>query len=386
MRFPAGKKVDVYKGVNPPEVLDMDTGCVRLTIDDNGLNDHYVLFRNQEVVGALSEFADGRVLQGRGALDYVYSLDKKVLAEKTVYSEEDIDSIQKDHPEIFLAFRTTEKFKIGSTLFTGVLSTVKQGDFLTVLHQLEEQHLTGCLRVTIETEEAISEGAVLFVDLPVAALFESGRTLQLGDDAVREIALRFKEGKVYKLEKKFVENFLFFNNASRLKSPVEEIIASEKASGDLERFIALQSLGLDRGTLVLSAPCNGVFSFEALLRSAASRKFDGYLWVKSDSAHGLMVMGQGKVQAAYTVSPSEEAMGAKALGIIYKCMESTGAVDFYQLPSTPPVAQAFEVEEETDSFLVERLLGDMGHDLIKEVSVAKEFKKRWKGKREKIGE
>jgi hypothetical protein len=224
------------------------------------------------------------------------------------------------------------------------------------------------------------------LETPSAALLESGHALKLGDDALREIALAFTEGKVYILEKKEVEDFLFFNNASRLKSPVEETIASEKAAEDLKRFMALKQLGLERGTLVLNAPCNGTFSFEALLRSTASRKFDGYLWVRSEHSRGLLVMVGGNIQAAYAAEGSGEVRGAEALRKIYNDMEATGAVDFYQLSSPPQIAHAFETEGVQDDALVKKLLGEMGQDLMKEVTIAKEFKKKWKDKREHQGE
>lgn len=387
MRFPAGEKFNLHKKVYPKQVLDMvDTGYVRFTVEDNGLNDYYILFCNQEMVGALCEFADGRRLYSKEALDHILEVDRQGLAETVVYKEAVLDKIKKNHPEIFLSPEMTEKFKVGSSIFTGVLRSVKHGDLLKVLTQLEAQKLVGCLRVTRETEEAVYEGAVLFLEMPSAALLESGHALRLGDDALREIALAFTEGKVYNLEKKDVEDFLFFNNASRLKSPVEETIASEKASEDLKRFMALKQLGLDRGTLVLNAPCNGTFSFEALLRSAASRRFDGYLWVRSEHSRGLLVMVGGQIQAAYAAEGSGEVTGAEALRKIYNDMESTGAVDFYQLSALPHITQSFETEGDPDNVLVKKLLGEMGQDLIKEVSIAKEFKKKWEDKREQQGE
>jgi hypothetical protein len=386
MRLPAAKEFDLRKGVYPKEVLDaIDTGYVRLTIEDNGLHDHFVLFKNQEIVGAFSECIDGRTLYGKQALDHILALDQETLAETGTYEEKTLESVRKNHPEIFLAPETTERFKIGTSTFTGVLSGVKGGDLLDVLHQLARQSLTGCVRVTRDIEEFVQEGAILFMETPVAAVLESADSVRLGDDALREIALFFTEGKVYKQEKKFVENYLFFNNASRLKSPVEETISSEKASEDLKRFMALKMMGIERGTLVLNAPCNGTFSFEALLRSAASRNFDGYLWVRSEESRGLMVLGKGKIQAALTMDSSGEVMGREALRKIYTDMESSGIVDFYQLPSPPHISQSFE-QEETDDVLVKRLLGEMGQDLMKEVSLAKEFKKRWKSKRKGQGE
>ncbi|MGC1121358.1 MAG: DUF2226 domain-containing protein [Candidatus Methanofastidiosia archaeon] len=386
MRLPAAKEVDLRKGVYPQEVLDaVDTGYVRLTVEDNGLHDHFVFFKDREIVGAFSEFADGRKLYSKQALDHILSLDQEVLGEIATYQEETLESIRKNHPEIFLAPETTEKFKIGTSLFTGVLSGVKSGDLLDVLHQLERQSLMGCLRVTREVEDFVQGGAILVMETPVAAVLESADSVRLGDDALREIALFFTEGKVYRQEKKFVEDYLFFNNASRLKSPVEETISSERASEDLKRFMALKMMGLERGTLVLNAPCNGTFSFEALLRSAASRDFDGYLWVRSEDARGLMVLGQGKIQAALTMDSSGELIGGEALRKIYTDVESSGIVDFYQLSSPPHVSQPFE-QGETDDVLVKRLLGEMGQNLMKEVSLAKEFKKRWKSRRKGQGE
>ena len=99
-----------------------------------------------------------------------------------------------------------------------------------------------------------------------------------------------------------------------------------------------------------------------------------------------MVLGQGRVQAAYSTEPSGESMGAAALRQIYDNMETKGTVDFYQLPSPPRITQSFEGEEGTDNQLVKRLMGEMGEELIKDVSVAKEFKKRWKDKRKELGE
>lgn len=387
MRFPAGKKSVLHKGVHPEEVLDsVETGYIRLTVEDDGLTDHYILYLNQEVVAALCEFSDGRRLYGAEALEYILSLDTDVLAQTAVYTENVIKKIKKDHPEIFLAPESTEKFKIGDTIFTGVLYAVKGGDLLPVIKTLEEENLIGCLRMSRETEDVVQEGVILFLKTPVAALFESGTSTRLGDDALREIALINRGGKVYRLEREFIENFLFLNNASRLKYPVEETIASEKATDDLKRFMALQMLGLGRGTLVLNAPCNGTFSFEALLKSAASRKFDGYLWVRSDTSQGLMVLGQGKIQAAYSMGTSGESTGMRALRRIYESMEFKGTVDFYQLSNPPKVTHSFEAEEGTDDVLVKRLMGEMGEDLIRDVSLAKEFKKRWKDKREKLGE
>lgn len=387
MRFPAGKKSTLHKGVRPTHVLkSVETGYIRMTVENDGLADHHVLFLNQEVVGALCEFPDGRRLYGAEALEYIHSLDTDVLAQTAVYTEDIITKIKKDHPEVFLTPESTEKFKIGDTIFTGTLYAVKSGDLLPVIKNLEEESLVGCLRVSRETEDVVQEGVILFQKRPVAALFESGTSMRLGDEALREIVLMYTEGKVYTLEKKFIEDFLFLNNASRLKFPLEETIASEKATDDLSRFMALQMLGLERGTLVLNAPCNGTFSFEALLKSAASRKFDGYLWVRSDTSQGLMVMGQGKIQAAYSVDGSGESTGMKALRKIYDSMEFKGTVDFYQLSYPPKVTHSFEAEKGTDDLLVKRLMGEMGEDLIRDVSLAKEFKKRWKDKRKKLGE
>lgn len=386
MRFPAGDST-LHKGVHPREVLDtVDTGYIRLTVEDEGLTDHYVLYSNHEYVAALCEFSSGKRLYGAQALDYILSLNQTVLAQTVVYTANVIDEVKKEHPEIFLAIESREKFKIGDTIFQGTLYTMKSGDLLTVIEKLEEENLTGCLRMTRETEDAFYEGVILFVETPVGALSESGDSMVLGDDALREIALTYTRGKVYKLDKKFIDTFLFMNNASRLKTPVEETIASEKAGDDLKRFVALQMLGIERGTLVLNAPCNGTFSFEALLKSAASRNFDGYLWVRSDSSRGLMVLTQGKVQAAYAVDPSGESIGAKALKKIYESMEFRGVVDFYQLPYPPRAVQSFETEEAEDSILIRKLMGEMGEDLIKDVNVAKEFKKRWKDKRKHLGE
>ena len=387
MRFPAGKS-ELYKGVHPKEVLNIvDTGYVRLTVEDRerGLTDHYVLYKNKEIVGAFSE-RDDEQLSGRDALDVILGLETDVLAETRVYPEEVLDSIRKNHPGIFLVFGGREQFRIADTMFTGTLRAVKPGDFLTVLKQLEDEGLVGCLRVTRETEEAVQEGAVLFSKEPVAALFESGDSVRLGDDALREITLFYTEGRVYELEKKFIDNFLFLNNASRLKSSVEETITSEKATDDLRRHMALQAMELDRGSLILNAPCNGTFSFEALLKSAASREFDGYLWIRSDNSRGLMVMGLGKIQAAYSTDPQGELRGVEALRKIYESMESKGTVDFYQLPATPRVMQSFEAEGTPDEVLVKKLIGEMGQDLMRDVKLAKEFKKRWKDKKKHIGE
>jgi hypothetical protein len=387
MRFPAGEKFNLHKSVHPKEVLDgMDTGYVRLTVDDDGMTDYHVVFCNREIVGALCEFSDGRRLYSKEAIDYILVLNKEVLAETVVYSEENLNEIRKKYPEIFLDPETAEKFKVGSTVFTGILRGIKSGDLLSILTHLEEQNLVGCLRVTRETEEAVQEGVVLLNETPVAALFEAGSSAKLGDDALREIALAYTEGRVYNLEKESVENFIFFNNASRLKSPVEETIASEKASEDLKRFMALQLLGLDRGTLVLNAPCNGTFSFETLLRSASSRKFSGYLWVRSENSRGLLVMGEGKIQAACAIGTSGELMEIEALREIYQNAESMGAVDFYQLPYPPKIQQSFESTEEVDALLVKKLLGEAEQGLAQDVSRAKEFKKRWKNKRKQLGE
>jgi hypothetical protein len=387
MRFPAGKQSALHKEIHPSEVLNtVETGYIRLTVENGGLTDHYILYQNNEVVGALNEFSDGRRLYSEEALDYIFSLDDKVLAQTVEYTEDVLDRIKKDHPEIFLAPESTERFKIGDTIFTGTLCAVKSGDLLTVINQLTGEALVGCLRITRETEEAVQEGGVIFLETPVAAVFESRESILLGDDALREIALAYTHGRVYKLDREFIDKFLFLNNASRLKIPVEETITSEKARDDLKRFMVLQMLELDRGTLVLNAPCNGTFSFEALLKSAASRSFDGYLWVRSDDSRGLMVMGQGKIQAAYSTDTSGEAQGAEALKRIYGSMESRGTVDFYQLSVPPRVTQSFETEETTDDILVRKLIGEMGQDLIKDVSVAKEFKKRWKDKRKELGE
>ena len=387
MLFPAGKS-KLHKGVHPREVLDtVDTGYVRLTVEDEkfGLTDHYVLYQEKKIVGAFCELKDNQ-LYGKEALDCTLSLDAEALAETVIYSKDTLDRIRKDHPGMFIVFGGREQFRIADTVFSGTLCAVRGGDFLTVLNQLEAEKLTGCLRVSRETEEAIQEGAVLFSETPVAALFESRDSVRLGDDALREITLFYTEGQVYELNKEFIEKFLFQKNASRLKSSVEETISSEKARDDLRRFIALQALGLERGTLVLNSPCNGTFSFEALLKSAASREFDGYLWVRSDNSRGLMVMGLGKVQAAFAQDPSEELLGMKALRKIYESMEFRGTVDFYQLPSTPNVRQSFESEGATDDILVRKLLGEMGRDLMKDVTLAKEFKKQWKTKKEQLGE
>ncbi len=387
MRFPAGKS-KLHKGVHPKEVLNVvDTGYVRLTVEDRerGLTDHYVLYRNKEIVGAFSECGDEQ-LSGRDALDVILGLETDVLAETRIYPEDVLNSIRKDYPGIFLVFGGREQFRIADTMFTGTLRAVKPGDFLIVLRQLEDEGLVGCLRVTRETEEAVQEGAVLFSKEPVAALFESGDSVRLGDDALREITLFYTEGRVYELEKKFIDNFLFLNNASRLKSSVEETITSEKATDDLRRHMALQVMELDRGTLILNAPCNGTFSFEALLKSAASREFDGYLWIRSDNSRGLMVMGLGKIQAAYSTDSQGELRGVEALRKIYESMECKGTVDFYQLPVTPHVMQSFEAEGTPDEVLVKKLIGEMGQDLMRDVRLAKEFKKRWKDKKRHIGE
>ncbi len=386
MLFPAGES-KLHKGVHPRQVLDIvDTGYVRLTVEDDGLNDHYILYSNHEYVGALCEFSDGRRLCSAEALDYILSVNQDVLAQTVVYKKDVLNTVKREHPEIFLALESEEKFKIGDTIFKGTLHAIKSGDLLTVISNLEKENYTGCLRVTRETDEAIYEGVILFLETPVASVFESGGSTLLGDDALREIALTYTKGKIYKLGKEFIDKFLLLNNASRLKTPVEETVASEKAGDDLKRFMALQMMGLERGTLVLNAPCNGTFSFEALLKSTASRKFDGYLWVRSDGSRGLMVLGHGKVQAAYSVDTSGESIGAKALNKIYESMEFRGTVDFYQLPFPPRIVQSFETEEGTDSLLIKKLMGEMGEDLIKDVSIAKEFKKKWKDKREHLGE
>ncbi len=386
MLFPAGKST-LLRDVHPSEVLDtVDTGYVRLTAEGNGLTDHYVLYDKKEFVGAVCEFPDERRLYGKEALDYILSLDSNVLAETVLYSESVVEKIKKEHPEIFLTPESTEKFKVADTVFTGSLRAFKRGELLPVICQLESEGLTGCLRVSRETEEAIQEGAVLFLKTPVAALLESEDSLRLGDDALRELALAFTQGKVYNLDKAFIEKFLFLNNASRLKSPVEEIIASEKAADDLKRSMVLQTLGLERGTLVLNAPCNGTFSFGALLKSASSRKFDGYLWVRSDSSRGLMVMGEGRVQAAYSVDGERELKGVEALRRIYETMEFKGTVDFYQLSSSPRIMQPLEAEDVTDDFLVKKLMGEMGQDLVKDITLAKEFKKGWKSKKNQLGD
>ncbi|KYK31932.1 MAG: hypothetical protein HXS46_15560 [Theionarchaea archaeon] len=386
MLFPAGKS-KLHKGVHPNDVLDtVDTGYIRLTVEGNGLDDYYILYSNHNAVGALCEFADGRRLYAAEAVDSIHSFDSEVLAETVMYPEGVITRIKRDYPELFFVSEDTEQFKIADTIFKGTLFAVETGDFLDVLGKLEAEELTGCIRVTRETEEAIQEGAVLFLEKPVAAVFESGNSVRLGDDALREITLFYTQGRVYRLDEKFIEDFLFLKNASRLKSPVEEIIASEKTTDDLRRYMALQALGLERGILVLNAPCNGTFSFEALLKSATARNFDGYLWVRSDDSRGLMVMGEGKVQAAYSVDSSTEVQGMKALRKIYESMESKGTVDFYQLPTPPRISQSFETVDDVDEHLVKKLMGEMGQELIKDVSMAKEFKKRWKNKKKKLGE
>lgn len=390
MRFPAGKST-IHKAVHPKEVLDtVETGYIRLTVEDDDLTDHYIFYRDNEIVGALSEYprsgADASTFQGAQALDIILSLNKYVFAETVIYPKEALKTIEKNNPEIFFKTDTPEKFRIGKTLFSGTLSAVKSGEFLTVIEQLQANRLIGCLRVTRETEDVIQEGAVLFLENPVAALFESQPSMLLGDDALHEIAVTFSMGRVYTLDKQFIEDFLFLQNASKLKSSVGDIISSEKAMDDLKRFMTLQRLGLERGSLILNAPCNGIFSFGALLKSAASRKFDGYLWVKSDDTHGLMILGNGKIQAAFFMDASKDLTGTQALEKIYESMEYHGIVDFYQLPSPPSILQTFDAEGDTDTFLVKRLMGEMGEDLIKDLTIAKEFKKRWKDKRKQIGE
>lgn len=386
MLFPAGKQSTLHKGVRPKEVLErVETGCIRLTVEGDGLTDHYILYVKKEFVGAVSEFPNDKKLYGREALDHILTLNTPVLAEVVHYDEDTVERIRKEYPEIFLTPESTEKFKVAGTVFTGVLRAVKTEDLLTVIHQLEKETITGCLRVTRETEDTIQEGLILFLEGAAAAVFESEEALRLGDDALRELALAYTEGRVYTLEREVVEKFLFQNNASRLKSPVEGIISSEKAADDLKRFMALQMLGLERGALVLNAPCNGTFSFEALLRSAASRKFDGYLWVRSDSARGLMVMGQGMLQAAYSSDMAEELTGAEALRRIYQIMEVKGTVDFYQLQSSPRLVQ-FETEGTTDDVLLKKLMGEMGQDLVRDISFAKEFKKGWKDRKKQLGD
>jgi hypothetical protein len=383
MRFPAGTDYSLQKGVYPQEVLNsITTGYARLTAEENGLNDYYILFRSSEIVGAACEFSDGKTLYSTDAVEHILSLREPVLAETAEYTNELLETIKKEHPEIFLSPDTKEKFKAGCLIFEGVLAGVKSGDLLEVLKELEVQKTIGCLRVTRETEETIQEGVILFLETPVAAMVETGDSMLLGDSALREVALCFTKGRAYTLDRDIVEKFLLLNNASRLKSPVEEMVASEKASEDLKRYMALKQLGLDRGTLVLNTPCNGTFSFEALLRSAASRKFNGYLWVRSEAARGIMVLVQGKIQGAYTTDSSGEIKGLKALRKIYDNMESRGRVDFYQLSGPPEVSQPFETEGETDDVLMKQLLGEMGGDLVKEVALAKEFKKRWQNKRE----
>jgi hypothetical protein len=126
MRFPAGETFNLHKKVYPKGVLDkIDTGYVRFTVEDNGLNDYYILFCNQEMVGALCEFVDGRQLCSKEALDHILKLDTEGLAETVMYTEDVIDTIKKEHPELFLSPETTEKFKVGSTVFTGALRSVK---------------------------------------------------------------------------------------------------------------------------------------------------------------------------------------------------------------------------------------------------------------------
>ncbi|MGD2248659.1 MAG: hypothetical protein PVF58_09650 [Candidatus Methanofastidiosia archaeon] len=383
MRFPSGTNYSLQKGVYPQEVLDsMTTGYARLTMEKNGLNDYYILFSNNDMVGAVCEFSDGRTLHSTDAVEHILSLREPVLAETAEYTSKMLETIKREHPEIFLSPDMKEKFKVGSTIFEGVLAGVKSGDLLEILKELEIHTTIGCLRVTRETEETIQEGVILFLETPVAAMVETGDSILLGDSALREVALSFTKGRIYTLDRDTVEKFLILNNASRLKSPVEEMVASEKASEDLKRYMALKQLGLDRGTLVLNAPCNGTFSFEALLRSAASRKFNGYLWVRSEAARGIMVLVRGKIQGAYTTDASGDAKGLKALRKIYDDMESRGRVDFYQLSVPPEVSQPFETEGETDDVLMKQLLGEMGGDLAKEVALAKEFKKRWQDKRE----
>ncbi|MBU7033366.1 MAG: DUF2226 domain-containing protein [Theionarchaea archaeon] len=390
MRFPAGKST-IHKAVHPKEVLDtVETGYIRLTVEDDDLTDHYIFYRDNEIVGAFSEYppsgSNPSTLQGAQALDTILSLNNHVLAETVIYSKETLKTIEKNHPEIFFKTETQEKFRIGKTVFTGTLATVKSGDFLTVTKQLQAHNLIGCLRVTRETQDAIQEGVVVFLENPVAALFESQSSILLGDDALHEIALTFSMGRVYTLDRKFIEDFLFLQNASRIKSPVADIISSEKARDDFKRFMTLQRLGLERGNLILNAPCNGTFSFDALLKSAASRKFDGYLWVKAEETRGLMILGNGKIQAAFFMDTSDNLTGTQALENIYESMEHHGIVDFYQLPSPPSILQTFDTGEDTDTFLVKRLMGEMGEDLIKDLTVAKEFKKRWKDKRKHVGE
>lgn len=387
MRFPAGTDYSLRKGVYPQEILDnITTGYARLTTEENGLNDHYILFSNKKIVGAVCEFSDGRKIYSENAVEHIVSLHEPVLAETADYTDKTLETIKKEHPEIFLSPDAVEKFKVGSTIFKGTLKGVKSGDLLEVLKELEAQNLIGCMRVTRETEETIQEGIILFLETPVAAMVESKSSILLGDSALREVALSFTECKVYTLDRDTVERFILMNNASRLKSPVEELVTSEKASEDLKRFMVLKKLGLDRGTLVLNAPCNGTFSFEALLRSAASRKFNGYLWIRSEGARGVMILVQGRIQGAYTTDSSGEAKGLKALKKIYDDMESRGKVDFYQLSGPPQVSQQFETEEKTDDVLMKRLLGEMGGDLAREVALAKEFKKRWQNRREEQGE
>lgn len=390
MRFPPGTS-KIHKAVHPKEVLGtIGTGYVRLTVEDNGLIDHYVVYHDGEIVGALCEYpqsdTDSASLYGVQALDKILSLNKQVLAETVSYPPDVIATIQKMHPEIFFKSHTPEQFRIGKTLFSGMLIAVKSGTLLNILTQLQSDNIVGCLRVTRETEDSIQEGAVLFLEEPVAALFESQSSIKLGDDALREIALTFSVGRVYSLDKQFIEDFLFRQNASRLKSSIEEIISSEKATDDLKRFMTLQSLGLERGNLILNAPCNGTFSFDALLKSAASRKFDGYLWIRSEESRGLMILGNGKIRAAFYMGPSVEVTGTQALKKIYESMESHGVVDFYQLASSPSIFQDFDTQEDTDTLLVKQLMGEMGEDLIKDLTIAKEFKKRWKDKRRTIGE
>jgi hypothetical protein len=99
-----------------------------------------------------------------------------------------------------------------------------------------------------------------------------------------------------------------------------------------------------------------------------------------------MVMGLGKIQAAYSTDPQGELRGVEALRKIYESMESKGTVDFYQLPVTPRVRQSFEAEGTPDEVLVKKLIGEMGQDLMRDVKLAKEFKKRWKDKKKQIGE
>ncbi|MFQ6088106.1 MAG: hypothetical protein ACE5K0_04315 [Candidatus Methanofastidiosia archaeon] len=387
------------------------TGYVRVTTDDGGLNDYFLLMKRGKVLRGYAELASGESFSGEKVSKRVRTLSCEAIVEwyqlpkKTfeIFLEE-FDATELKAPskkrkksppqrgKIFrianleIPYETPERVELSSTNLENLIQT------------LERRNFTGYLRITAERVFEISEACIFFDSKPKACLCENSQGTRFGDEAMLDVFMLFFDKSepskgiidVCNLEREVLDEILFKVTASQLAKSPKEILSSRESQNKKMRMKAIGNLGISEGKLVFKSPTNSAFSFEVLLRSAEDKHLDGYLWVNFENNWGLIFLDGGELRAALFLN-EDTFYGEEALNKVYQTSGIEGMIEVYKVPpvnvkkvSNKKAFLSFDKELSRD-LLLKKISSEMGEEFVKDIKRAKRFRREWKEKKNFLG-